>query len=84
MSLKQIALILVVVLSLGSIVGGAWALDNRIDAKISAALLPITGDVRDIKVDARAIRGLMESFLMSLAVTGNNSKTNNQMNDGGP
>ncbi|HEC62162.1 MAG TPA: hypothetical protein ENI27_07905 [bacterium] len=59
-SLKQIALILVVVLSLGSIVGGAWALDNRIDVKVSAALSPLKDDVR-------AIRGLIEDLLIALA-----------------
>ncbi len=66
-SLKQIALFLVVVLSLGSIVGGAWALDNRIDAKVSAALTPITEDVRDIKDDSRAIKRLLQDLMLSLA-----------------
>ncbi len=73
-SLKQIALILVVVLSLGSIVGGAWsivyatwALDARIDAKVSTALTPITEDVRDIKDDSRAIKRLLQDLMLSLA-----------------
>ncbi len=40
---------------------------NRIDAKVSAALTPITEDVRDIKDDSRAIKRLLQDLMLSLA-----------------
>ncbi len=53
--LKHVALIVAL---LGSFVGAVWALDARIDSKITMQLAPLKDDVR-------AIRGLLEGFLMT-------------------
>lgn len=53
-NLKQLASVLAII---SVISGGAWAVDARMDAKVTHELAPIKDDVR-------AIRNLLEKFLL--------------------
>ena len=54
MNLKQIALIIGII---GAIAGGAWAMDARIDAKVTLHVAPL-------KEDVKAIRHLLEAYIL--------------------
>jgi len=55
MNIKNLTAALVLI---GLISGAAWAMDARIESKVTLQLAPIKDDVR-------AIRGLLESFVLS-------------------
>ena len=59
-SIKQLVLAFALI---GSIVGGAWAFDARIDAKVTEHIAPISKNVE-------AIRGLLEALLLQMAENG--------------
>jgi len=55
MNIKNLTAALILI---GLISGAAWAMDARIESKVTLQLAPIKDDVR-------AIRGLLESFVLS-------------------